>query len=62
MDFAPSIHVTQLGEAILPNVFLKQFLIHQRICFTSTVTAEADTAAATIVPNATYTCRNETIH
>jgi hypothetical protein len=49
LDISP---FTQPEEAVLPNVFLKQFQIQQRICFTSTATTEADTATTTAVPNA----------
>jgi hypothetical protein len=39
--------VTQLGEAVLPNVSLKLIQLHQLISFTSTATTEAATATAT---------------
>lgn len=32
------IHLTQSRISVLPNIFLKWFQIHQKICFTSTIT------------------------
>jgi hypothetical protein len=48
------IHLTQSGEAVLPNVFLKQFQIHLRIYSTGIATAGATTTATTARPNGTY--------
>jgi hypothetical protein len=50
--FHPFVHLTQSGEAVLPNVFLKQFQIYPRICSTGTTTAGAATGAATTLSNA----------
>jgi hypothetical protein len=44
--------ITQLEEVVLPNVSPKWFYIHQRICFTSTATAEATTTIGIDVPKA----------
>jgi hypothetical protein len=49
--FQHFIHHTQLGESVLPNVFLKRIQLHHRICSTSIATAGAATAGAGALPN-----------
>jgi hypothetical protein len=40
------IHITQVGEAVLPNVFLKQIQLLRRIHFINTATVGTATATA----------------
>jgi hypothetical protein len=46
MDISPSYPPTQPGEAILPNVFLKQIQLPHRIRSTNTAIARATAATA----------------
>jgi hypothetical protein len=46
------IHITQVGEAVLPNVFLKRIQLLRRIHFINTATVGTATAGAGALPNA----------
>jgi hypothetical protein len=50
----PPIHVTQSGEAVLPNVFPKRIQLPHKIRSTSTATAGAATTRAGALPNAPF--------
>jgi hypothetical protein len=49
--FYPLIHLTQLGEAVLPNVFLKRLHLHQRSRSTRGARAGAVLGGAVALPN-----------
>jgi hypothetical protein len=50
----PLIHVTQLGEVVLPNVFLKWIQLAHKIRSTSTATDGAARATAGALLNAPF--------
>jgi hypothetical protein len=54
--FHPVIHLTQVGEAVLSNIFLKRLQLHQKSRSTRGAGARAILGGAGALPNRPFIC------